>query len=33
MIRQVEEGDTKEGIIIPKDKFKDFGRFKRNQRR
>ena len=24
MIRQIEEGDTKGGIIIPKDKFKEF---------
>jgi hypothetical protein len=25
MIRQIEEGDTKGGIIIPKDKFEEFG--------
>jgi hypothetical protein len=24
MIRQIEEGDTKGGIIIPKDMFKEF---------
>ena len=24
MIRQIEEGDTKGGIIIPEDKFKEF---------
>jgi len=24
MISQIEEGDTKGGIIIPKDKFKEF---------
>jgi hypothetical protein len=24
MLRQIEEGDTKGGIIIPKDKFKEF---------
>jgi len=27
MIMQIEEGDTKEGIIIPKDKFKEFVEF------
>ena len=29
MIRQIEEGDMKGGIIIPKDKFKEFVEFKR----
>jgi hypothetical protein len=29
MIRQMEEGDTKGGIIIPKDKFKEFVEFPR----
>ena len=29
MIRQREEGDTKGGIIIPKDKFKEFVGFKK----
>ena len=29
MIRQREEGDTKGGIIIPKDKFKEFVEFPR----
>ena len=27
MIRQIEEGDTKGGIIIPKDNFKEFVEF------
>jgi len=27
MMRQIEEGDTKGGIIIPKDKFKEFVEF------
>ena len=26
MLRQTEEGDTKGGIVIPKDKFKEFQR-------
>jgi hypothetical protein len=30
MIRQIEEGDTKGVIIIPKDKFKEFVEFQRN---
>ena len=30
MMRQIEEGDTKGGIIIPKDKFKGLWSFKRN---
>ena len=29
MIRQIEEGDTKGGIIIPKDKFKEFVEFQK----
>ena len=29
MIRQIEEGDTKGGIIIPKDKFKKVVGFQR----
>ena len=29
MIRQIEEGDTKGGIIIPKDTFEEFVTFKR----
>mgnify|MGYP001298473838 CR=1 FL=1 len=29
MIRQIEEGDTKGVIIIPKDKFKEFVEFQR----
>ena len=29
MIRQIEEGDTKGGIIILKDKFKEFVEFQR----
>ena len=29
MLRQIEEGDTKGGIIIPKDKFKEFVEFQR----
>ena len=29
MIRQIEEGDTKGGIIIPKDKFKAFVEFQK----
>ena len=29
MIRQIEEGDTKGGISIPKDKFMEFVEFKR----
>ncbi len=29
MIRQIEEGDTKGGIIIPKDMFKEFVEFQR----
>ena len=29
MISQIEEGGTKGGIIIPKDKFKEFVEFKR----
>ena len=28
MIRQIEEGDTKDGVIIPKDKFEEFVRTK-----
>jgi hypothetical protein len=31
MIRQIEEGDTKGGISIPKDKFKEFVSFKRRR--
>ena len=30
MIRQIEEGDTKGGIIIPKDEFKEFVEFSKN---
>ena len=30
MIMQIEEGDTKGGIIIPKDEFKGLWSFKRN---
>jgi len=29
MIRQIEEGDTKGGLIIPKDNFKEFVEFQR----
>lgn len=29
MTRQIEEGDTKGGIIIPRDKFKEFVEFQR----
>ena len=29
MIRQIGEGDTKGGVIIPKDKFKEFVGFKK----
>jgi hypothetical protein len=29
MIGQIDEGDTKRGIIIPKDKFKEFVEFQR----
>lgn len=29
MIKQIEEGDTKGGIVIPKDKFKDFVEFQK----
>ena len=29
MLRQIEEGDTKGGIIIPKDKFKEFVEFQK----
>lgn len=29
MVRQIESGDTKGGIIIPKDKFKEFVEFQR----
>ena len=29
MIRQMEEGDTKGGIVIPKDKFKEFVGFQK----
>ena len=29
MIRQIEEGDTKGEIIIPKDKFKEFVEFQK----
>ena len=32
MIRQIEEGDTKGGIIIPKDKFKEFVEFQKKWR-
>ena len=28
MIRQIEEGDMKGGVIIPKDKFKEFVGFR-----
>ena len=28
MLRRIEEGDTKGGIIIPKDRFKEFVEFK-----
>jgi len=31
MLRQIEEGDTKGGIIIPKDKFKEFVEFQRRR--
>ena len=31
MIRQTEEGDTKGGIIIPKDKVKEFVVFQRRR--
>jgi hypothetical protein len=31
MIRPIEEGDTKEGIIILKDKFKEFVEFQRTR--
>ena len=30
MIRQREEGDTKGGIVIPKDKFKEFVMFQKS---
>ena len=30
MIRQTEEGDTKEETIIPKDKFKEFVEFQKS---
>jgi len=29
MLRQIEEGDTKRGIIIPKDKIKEFVEFQK----
>jgi hypothetical protein len=29
MLRQIEEGDTRRGIIIPKDKFREFVEFQR----
>ena len=29
MIRQIEEGDTKGGVIIPKDTFKEFVEFQK----
>ena len=29
MIKQIEEGDIKGGIVIPKDKFKDFVEFQK----
>lgn len=29
MLRQIEEGDTKGGIIIPKDEFKEFVEFQK----
>ena len=29
MLRQIEEGDTKGGIIIPKGRFKEFVEFQR----
>ena len=32
MLRQIEEGDTKGGVIIPKDKFKEFVVFQRRWR-
>jgi len=33
MIRQIEEGDAKGEIIIPKDKFKEFVEFRRRNGR
>jgi hypothetical protein len=29
MLRQIEEGDTKGGIVIPNDKFKEFVEFQK----
>jgi len=31
MLRQIEEGDTKGGIIIPKDRFKEFREFQKRR--